>query len=209
MDQAAPNASPQPGTQTDDSTSDSRQRVLDVAERLFMENGYKAVTLRQIADSLQIKQASLYHHVPQGKKALFIEVVERSFARHQSGLRAAITSVPEDDMEAQLKAAASWVLSQTPVDFGRMIHTDMAFLDHEERMRLLNLGYNALLVPLEDVFNAAYRRGDIRMKHPALLSGGVLSLMTAVQLSPVPTPLEDQKDMANELIDVFLNGLLK
>jgi AcrR family transcriptional regulator len=50
---------------------DSTQRVLDVAEGLFIDRGYHAITLRDIADELGIKQASLYYHFPGGKEELF------------------------------------------------------------------------------------------------------------------------------------------
>ena len=65
---------------------DSTQRVLDVAEVLFMDRGYNAITLRDIADELGIKQASLYYHFPAGKEQLFMAMAERLFERHQRGI---------------------------------------------------------------------------------------------------------------------------
>ena len=56
---------------------DSAQRVLDVAEALFMDRGYNAITLRDIADELGIKQASLYSHFPGGTEQLFMSMSER------------------------------------------------------------------------------------------------------------------------------------
>ena len=38
--------------------SDAKQRVMETAETLFMKRGYNAVTLRDIADALGIRQAS-------------------------------------------------------------------------------------------------------------------------------------------------------
>lgn len=38
-------------------TSAARERVLNVAERLFSECGYRSVTLKDIAGELRIKQA--------------------------------------------------------------------------------------------------------------------------------------------------------
>lgn len=191
-------------------TSQSYERLLDAAEALFMEKGYKGVTLREIAKALDIKQASLYHHVPGGKEDLYVEVVERSFNRHQNGLQDAINKADQDDIEARLRAAARWILSQEPVDFSRMIHSDMSALKSgSKRARLMEMGYKALLVPLEEIFIEAYRRGDIRMKHPSLLSGGMLALISAVQFSPIDNPIEEQQEMADHLIDVFINGLRK
>ncbi|MBZ0309485.1 MAG: TetR/AcrR family transcriptional regulator, partial [Anaerolineae bacterium] len=53
-----------------------------MAEHLFAERGYTAVTLRDIAEAVGLRHASLYHHVPGGKEALFIEVTERTMKRH-------------------------------------------------------------------------------------------------------------------------------
>jgi AcrR family transcriptional regulator len=66
-------------------SSESRERVLQQAEHLFSERGYAAVTLRDIAAGLGIRQASLYHHVPGGKEQLYVEVTERNLRRIRMG----------------------------------------------------------------------------------------------------------------------------
>ena len=50
--------------------SEARERVLLVAERLFRERGYQAVTLRDIAQEVGIRHTSLYHHFPRGRNRL-------------------------------------------------------------------------------------------------------------------------------------------
>ncbi|MDI9546051.1 MAG: helix-turn-helix domain-containing protein, partial [Chloroflexota bacterium] len=35
--------------------------MLDAAEEMFMEHGYAAITLRDLAERLDIRQASLYY----------------------------------------------------------------------------------------------------------------------------------------------------
>lgn len=51
-----------------------RQRVLDSAATLFVQQGYAGTTLREIADSAGIKAGSIYHHFP-SKEALFVAVL--------------------------------------------------------------------------------------------------------------------------------------
>src|SRR5580704_8063431 len=51
---------PDAAVQRDAST---QERILDRAAELFWTNGYAATTTREIAASLGIRQASLYHHV--------------------------------------------------------------------------------------------------------------------------------------------------
>ena len=106
---------------------DSTQRVLDVAERLFMDRGYSAITLRDIADELGMKQASLYYHFPDGKEQLFFSMAERMFDRHHQGVASALAA-GGDDLRAQLRRVAEWFSSQRPMKFMGMMHADIAAL---------------------------------------------------------------------------------
>src|SRR5437763_6992932 len=43
-------------------TSDTRTRIQDVALDLFIEQGYEATSLREIAEKLGVTKAALYYH---------------------------------------------------------------------------------------------------------------------------------------------------
>ena len=66
--------------------SQPKERLLDVAERLFSSKGFAAVTLRDIAQALSLSHASLYYHFPGGKEELFIQVMKRNILRHGEAL---------------------------------------------------------------------------------------------------------------------------
>ena len=66
----------------------SSERVLEVAARLFRDQGYSATTVREIAQAAEMKSASLYYHYP-SKEAL-LEAV----------MNLAITSLIEEVSEA-------------------------------------------------------------------------------------------------------------
>ncbi|MGD1032872.1 MAG: helix-turn-helix domain-containing protein [Candidatus Dormibacteria bacterium] len=55
--------------------TDTRRRALEVALELFTEQGYEKTSLREIADRLGIRQASLYYHFP-SKDALLAGIME-------------------------------------------------------------------------------------------------------------------------------------
>jgi len=52
---------PGPGVATPEPT-DTRQRILDVALDLFIEQGFDGTSLRQIAEQLGVTKAALYYH---------------------------------------------------------------------------------------------------------------------------------------------------
>jgi AcrR family transcriptional regulator len=54
----------------------SRGRLVDAALDLFVEQGYEATSVGQILDRTEMARGALYHHFPEGKKQLFLEVVD-------------------------------------------------------------------------------------------------------------------------------------
>jgi len=186
---------------------DSTQRVLDVAEALFVDRGYNAITLRDIADELGIKQASLYYHFPGGKEQLFLAMAERMFERHRQGIVAALDA-GKGDLRAQLRQVAEWFSSQRPVKFITMLHADLAALTPEHKEQLAQKAHAAMFRPLRDTFIAAQARGEIRPVHPDLLVGSFLWLMDGLNYGEMRAGAPPRQVMAEELISLLLDGLL-
>ena len=184
----------------------SHERVLSAAETLFMEHGYAAVTLRDIAGALGIRQASLYYHAPGGKEDLFVRVVERALARHQAGLEAAIAEAGTN-LRAQLNAAAAWLLSQPAMNFARMVQSDIASVEGEARQRLTHQARLALIEPLQGAFlPVVAARGESPM-HAAMLAGAFLSQVEMVHVLPVEFGGPGKPAMVAYLIEVMVHGV--
>jgi TetR/AcrR family transcriptional regulator len=58
--------------------TDTRDRVLQVAQVLFAERGYRGTSLRDIAKRIGIKAPSLLHHFP-SKQQLYLAVLDKMF----------------------------------------------------------------------------------------------------------------------------------
>ena len=57
--------------------SDTRDRLLSAAQRLFRKRGYHATGLSDILEAALAPKGSLYHHFPGGKEAIGVCVVEK------------------------------------------------------------------------------------------------------------------------------------
>ena len=57
--------------------SDTRERLLTAAQRLFRKRGYHATGLSDILEAALAPKGSLYHHFPGGKEAIGVCVVEK------------------------------------------------------------------------------------------------------------------------------------
>jgi len=55
---------------------DRKTEIINVAAQLFKEKGYSAVTMRDIAQAMDIKAASLYNHIKSKQEILVLIIIE-------------------------------------------------------------------------------------------------------------------------------------
>lgn len=79
-----------------------RQEILEIAARLFAEYGYKATSIREIAERAGMMGGSLYYHI-RSKEALFIEIHDRALDAAARRVRTAMA--PHTAPWAVLEAA--------------------------------------------------------------------------------------------------------
>ena len=186
--------------------SEARERVLQAAELLFTERGYTSVTVKDIAHAAGIHHASIYHHAPGGKEQLYVDVTERSLRGHQQGIEAAIHA-GGTDLRVQLHKIAAWLLDQPPMDLIRMVHSDTPAIDPTVARRLFALAFQATLVPIERILQQAQIRGEIAHPNLGNIGGAIFSSIESLHTLPDEYLEKPRQEMANELIDVFIQGL--
>jgi AcrR family transcriptional regulator len=192
---------------TESLSGNARERVLNAAEQLFLARGYAGVSMRDIAEALGVRQATLYYHVPQGKDRLFLDVVERNLGRHRAGLEAAI-GIAGTSLRDQLHAAVDWLVSQPPVDLLRLLRLDRAALPPDDGQRLLDSAHQSLILPIAQVFRAAQERGEIRSVNAVMLAGSLLAMLDWLNFpSQAHYAAPPPRVMADELVDTLLDGL--
>lgn len=186
--------------------SDTRERLLDAAERLFGERGYGAVTVKDIAQAVGIHHASLYHHSPGGKEELFVEVTKRGLLRHQHGMAAALNA-GEGSVHGQLHAIALWLLSNPPVDLVRMALSDMPEIEEAAAEEITNLAHEALLQPIMLALDAGRQRGEIARGEIGNIAGAIFASIEALHTIPAKYLTTTRQQMADDLIDIFVRGM--
>ncbi len=189
--------------------SDSRARVLDAAEKLFMERGYASVTMRDIANALGVKQAALYYHAPNGKEQLYREVVARHMTHQREGLENIAASVPPK-LDAQLGAITDWLVEQAPVDLMRMVRSDAVQISETYAEELIQQVDQAMMQPIIKVIKGAQARGEVRRIIPEMVAGMLLALTNwAVYFDSTSRFEVSSKVMMRQVIDLLLNGMIE
>jgi AcrR family transcriptional regulator len=82
--------------------AETRERILTVAERLYVLRGHDGFSFGDIAPAIGTTRANIHHHFG-NKRRLMAELVER-FAADASSRIAAIWAAPGQSLEARLRA---------------------------------------------------------------------------------------------------------
>ncbi len=188
-------------------TTTARERVLMVAEQLFQERGYNGVSMSDLASALGMQKASLYHHASGGKEALFVEVMERILDRYRDGLEDAIQR--QNLYEAQLRAAAYWLLEHPSLHYARMMQSDMPSLSAEHVQRLTIVTYRALQGPLEKVFAPEMAVRGLDARKASYLSGAFLAMIEGIHNLPQQHTTTAREAMSDFLIETLFRSIGK
>jgi AcrR family transcriptional regulator len=188
------------------SPGDAYERILISADRLFLERGYVAVSLRDIAQEIGIRHASLYYHFPRGKEELYMMVMERRMRLFHAGLEQAIIKAG-NDWQQQLRAAALWLLDQPALHLGRMMQSDMPAISQASAEQLRVIIFDALLKPIEAIFRQAEGIRPEKQRQGASIAGMFLSLIEGVYNLPQHYVRGSKLELVDDVLDVLVNGL--
>ncbi len=105
--------------------TDTRNRVLQVAQALFAERGYRGTSLRDIAKRIGIKAPSLLHHFP-SKQQLYLAVLDKMFESLEDAANAIAwgTGSRQERMRQAVADAIDFIASHS--DFVRIMWKEMA-----------------------------------------------------------------------------------
>src|SRR5512139_2419644 len=68
------------------SSSENYDKILQTARRLFVQQGYTATSMRQVAEMAGIGKATIYHHFPD-KKAIVLALLKKNTASMEEALQ--------------------------------------------------------------------------------------------------------------------------
>src|SRR6476646_7317957 len=58
---------------------ETRRQILTKAAELFLTKGYRGVSMKELAQAVEVTSAALYYHFPKGKEDLFTTMIQTVF----------------------------------------------------------------------------------------------------------------------------------
>lgn len=136
----------------------TKRTILRVAQELFMEYGFRAVTTRQIADACGLSQPALYHYFGD-KQALYVAMALEELAKTKTALERIVRR--NENVEELLKRATLYLVASTQHDINLMLHDIRHELAPEAQSTLNEAFEMSIIRPIASIFEDGLRKGQL------------------------------------------------
>lgn len=179
-----------------------RQELLDTAMRLFVERGFNAVSMRDIASAAQVTPGLAYHYFD-SKQTLFGQVLE-SYARQCAAAGVRILDDPSSTFPQKIDALLETISREEHLPYHEFFHKEGNRAFHDQ----LSVSLCDLLVPhLAAAIRTEGRRRGARIESPETLADfiahGLINL-----LSDPDTPDPDALTHVRSYIEALMASQL-
>ena len=189
--------------------SGGRDAILDTSATLFSEHGYKAVSIRDIAQACGMTNAALYYHF-KNKEDLFLAMLQRDHEQTLEALRAAANG--PGDLRADLKrlvAQYAAITCQRRQSF-QTLRRDLSNVEDVRGHKLFADMHASFMRPLEDRLAQAQADGEIQSGDARFYARLLHGMIIALTFDGKPGKLRKVPAQDVETaVDVFLNGVVK
>ena len=184
-------------------TPDTKTNIRRAALRLFAERGYSAVSMRELAEAVGMRQGGLYNHFP-GKQALLVDLMETHILALLQALQETMDGRegPEDRFRAFVRNHVAYHLDFPDDVF--LAYMEIRSLEPENRARIVALrdSYEAVL---RDILMKGQADGLFRIDDAAVFSRMLLSMMTGATV----WYREGGRLSRDEVVACYLKGALQ
>jgi AcrR family transcriptional regulator len=192
------------------SETQTRNRILQAAQRLFAGQGFDGTTTRDLAQAAGVAEGTLFRHFP-NKKAILVEVATAGWVDILTDLLTELSEMGSYKAVAQVMRRRMFNFKKNS-ELMRVCFMEAQF--HPDlRDRIQKEVIDKMTDVAEAFFQSAMDKGIYRKTDAKLVAKVFLGMFAVAGFShetimqPDASPQEMQQ-MAEGLADIFLNGVL-
>ncbi len=188
----------------------TKQRILKEAQRLFARQGYDATTTRDLAQAAAIAEGTLFRHFP-NKKAILIEVATQGWVDILTDLLTELSEMGSYKAVAQVMRRRMFKMQES-ADLMRVCFMEAQF--HPElQAQIQSEVIDKMTDVAEAFFETAMQKGIYRPMNPKVVARIFLGMFAVAGFSHETlvapgAPPQALQEMAEGMADIFLNGVL-
>ena len=187
----------------------TRQAILDAAYELFIEQGFHATSMRQIAARAGLALGGIYNHF-ESKEQIFDDLLLDRHPYQQ--ILAILRAAPGETAEEFVHNTAAAILGQMNArpDFIKLVFIELSEFKGKHVSHLYQTIFPKFSSLAERFFGASGPvRSDLPMQTILFTFFGTLVACYLTTLQTGPAPQANLENALKAHLDIFLHGILK
>lgn len=185
----------------------TREDILEAAAQVFRQKGFHGASMSDIAEAVNLKKASLYHHVA-SKQEILLEILDRALQLLLERISAITAQKIPADKKLHLMIREYLQILVENVDLATVLLFEHRALEHHQHSRH---------IPNRDEFESLWknvlaegvRTNLFKCDNPALATRALLGIMNWTITWYRPDGALTVEQISDQYSNLLLNGLLK
>lgn len=187
--------------------TDRKLEIITIAAKLFKEKGYSAVTMRDIAQAMNIKAASLYNHIKSKQEILVLIIIE--IAEEFTNVMNEIVN-SNDSVLTKIERVIQLHIAITlrNADALACLNNDWMHLTDDELKYFVKMR-EEYEENFRKIINEGVLAGELKNSNQEVVVFSILSALRTMYLWYDKTKALDAETLQNTISTVFLKGVEK
>lgn len=187
-------------------TLSRKEEIITVASRLFKEKGYTAVSVRDIAQAMGIKAASLYNHIESKQEILSTLILDLA-VEFTEGMAGVISedSTPLDKIEKVIELHIDITVNRS--EALALLNNDWMHLEGQD---LVN--FEKMREDYEENFRKIIKQGieegQLQPRHPEVILFSILSTLRTLYIWYQKRGKLDVNVLKKDMVAVLIKGIV-
>jgi len=185
-----------------------REQILVAAKRLFIEQGYHGLAMRQISEAVGVSKAALYYHF-KDKEELFLAILSSNLDEIEQAID--LIQTKQISYKEEIILFVKYVLEQ-PAEHRaiiRLASQEMSQLSAASRKKFDKTYHEQFTGKLQAIFQAGVESGEFRPLDPAIATWALLGMMYPYFYPAHTGPTPVRPETIRQIISIYMNGVIK
>ena len=187
-------------------TGTRKEEIVTEASKLFKEKGYSAVSVRDIAQVMGIKAASLYNHIDSKQEILSLLIMQlaREFTDGMREIRQGSDS-PLEKIRAVIEMHIDITVNRS--EALAALNNDWMHLEEADREEFVSMRED-YEENFRQIIHKGIKEGEIRNLHPEVILFSILSTLRTLYLWYQKRGKLDVNILKKDMVAVLIQGIV-
>jgi len=188
--------------------SPTRELIMEAATQLFLEKGYRGVTISEVMESVGITKASFYYYF-ENKKDLYFACLDNIFQNIFEEALGDIKKEQDPLLRLQKRWEATRAFLPEMITFLQLIKESLRDEDEEHRRKAAEILRRSLIDPLVGDLNRGIESGMLRPMESEIMVFAIISVLEMVLYRPMIDDKYSDDQIDQAILDFIINALLQ